>query len=378
MPERAFTTIHGDSCAKLAFDWQFDQRDLRRLEVARSFLSSEEYQRQKDQFESRTTENLKSEIRERFCTVEYQTNYIFENGKLINPHHDEPFTQIIQRGITYRRQNGSIDQVREQAELIGFERIEKIFSDADAPKTVVSISPRGNSRSVYKHNFFDVFQGQTGSQIKMTRFTSTASLEDFQLAAQKLNAATPRPFAASDAYFLAHPIETTVTLDEILKTIELDNNAMEKELAESIIEICMPLILAYVHNPGEITYKAAVNLADILAGKKQLSDPVILKLIENPLPYTSYHIPATLYHLASLPVRQVATGCGISGLKNNEGSFSSRNVLNPWSVADFAVGEDEYGTLEIHCEECGTTYQRTSGKLEKNCRKCGGTKGITC
>lgn len=54
----------------------------------------------------------------------------------------------------------------------------------------------------------------------------------------------------------------------------------------------------------------------------------------------------------------------------------------PFSVADFGfnlgANEDQYGTLELHCEECGQSYNRTHGKLEKSCRFCGGTKGITC
>lgn len=407
MVERAFTTAYEIPKAKLAYNWEFDQHDRHSLEASRPFLPPEKYRRQKNQLEARITENLKSEVRERLCTIEYQTTYTLENSRFINSHHDEPFVQIIKRGITYRGQNGSTDQIREQAELIGFERIEQIMNQITEPTTVVSISPRGKSGSVYQHNFFDIFQRQEDGQIQMTRFTSTASLEDFQKASQKLNPLTPQPTIVSDAYFLAHPIETTASVEEILETIELDNNAMEKEYVESIIEKCLPVILAYVANPSENGYKATVNLADILAGKKQVSGsvilnsptpaihgsptPVILDLIENlqipdhvgddkkasgwnNQPSTRYQTLETITYLSSLPVRPVATGCGISGSASKDSSNSS----DIWSVSDFGFGEDQFGTRKIHCEECGTTYQRDSGKLEKNCRKCGGTKGIAC
>lgn len=398
IPERAFTAIREIPKAKFAFNWEFDQKDHRQLEASRAILNPREYQRRQDQLEARITENLKSEIRERFCALEYQTAYSLQNGRLVNIHHDEPFSEIIKRGADYRRQNGSTDQIRELAELTGFERIEQIFAQGNEPNTVVSISPKGKKGSVYHHNFFDVFQKQEGSQVTMTRFTSTASYQDFQKGIQKLNPATPQPIIASDAYFLAHPIETTATLDEILETIELDNNAMAKEFVESIIEKCMPLILAYVHNPAEITYRAAVNFADILAGKTKFSSsvihapstPVILDPIENQIPdqigddkktlrwnqvsSASCQLPAAIDYLASLPVRQVATGCGISASASKDSPVSSEI----WSVSDYGFGEDQYGTRKIQCEECGATYQRDSGKLEKNCRKCGGTKGIAC
>lgn len=392
--ERAFITSASETPkAHIAYNWEFDNQDRRQLESSRHLLATEEFQRRKDQLNARITENLKSEIRERFCTVEYQTAYTLQDGRLVSVHHDEPFSEIIKRGIEYRSQNGSTDTIRERAELIGFERIEQILNHDSEPKTIISISPKGNPNSVYRHNFFDVFQKQEDGKIQMTRFTSTASYEDFQKAAQKLNPVTPQPVTPTDAYFLAHPIETNLSLEEILQTIELDKNALAKEYVESIIEACMPVILAYVANPSEKGYKAAVNLADILAGKKHLSDSVILDpsttlrvsdLIENPIldrveddnrvfkwdqiPSTSYQTPVTINYLASLPVRPVATGCGISGSNTNR-TEAIRTLLNPWSVADFGLNTSEEDKSDFPCPKCG--YTITYGAGIKQCPGCG-------
>lgn len=363
MLERAFTTpTYETSSAKLAYNIQFDQAARQQLDASAPFLDPKERQRRQNQLHSRTLENLKSEIRERFCTLEYQTSYSFQDGHLVNTHHDEPFLKIIQRGVDYRQKHGSGDTTREEAELIGFERIEQLLQEDSEAKTVVSFSPRGSKDSAYQQNFFDIFQKQKDGTILLTRFTSTASYEDFQKAARKLNPSVPQPIAITDAYFLAHPVATTASVDEIIQLIELDQSALAKEYVESIIEKCLPIILTYVKNPSEENYEAAVNLADILAGKKTVPASRLM----NSRPYQS--TIEDISFLSSLPVRQVATGCGISGSKTSGTGQSGMTSL--WSVADFGTSDSvDKDHSDFPCPQCG--YMIIYGSGAKQCPSCG-------
>lgn len=386
MPERAISTNELPK-AQLAFNVEFHISARKNLELAGELLSNAEFKRQEEQLSLRFEEDLKSEIRERFCTQQYQTIYTLRDGKLINRQYDQPFGQIIKKGIESRRQNGSTDQTREQAELIGFERIEQILNGIAEPSSVVSISPRGAKESIYQRNFFDVFQKQENGQIIMTRFTSTATLEGFQAAAQKLNPGEPRPIVPTDAYFLSHPLKTTASLEQILEAIELDKTAMEKDYVESIVENCMPVILAYVNNPSEAGYRAAVNFADILAGKKTLpnfqSNDSAIERLSDSLSFRStinldfrrqrkshgtvYQL-STINYLASLPVRPVQTGCGISG-STGIGSVQTFSKLSAWSVADFGRGGLDEDKSDFPCPRCGHNITYGAGITE--CPGCG-------
>lgn len=368
MPERIHAINSEIPKAQLAFNVELHISARRNFEIAEELLSPAEFKRQEEQLNLRFEEDLKSEIRERFCTQQYQTIYSLRDGKLINSQYDQPFSKIIKKGIESRRQNGSADQTREQAELIGFERVEQILNGAAEPSTVVSISPRGTKESIYQRNFFDVFQKQENDQIIMTRFTSTATLEGFQAAAQKLNPAVPRPIVPTDAYFLSHPLKTTASLEQILEAIELDKTAIEKDYVETIVENCLPVILAYVNNPSEAGYIAAVNLADILAGKKtlpnsQFNDSAIERLSD------SLSFRSTFNYLASLSVRPVQTGCGFSGSGRTETEFTSRAISNVWSVADFGRGGLDEDKGDFDCPRCGETITYGAGITE--CPGCG-------
>ncbi len=74
--------------------------------------------------------------------------------------------------------------------------------------------------------------------------------------------------------------------------------------------------------------------------------------------------------------------CGKSGFSRFSAFGGSGVELSSMLTSGVSLSsgssEDEYGTREIHCEECGAKYMRDSGKLEEKCRKCGGKKGIVC
>lgn len=364
----ALITTHEIPKAQLSYNWEFDRNAYNNLAISRPFLTPYEYQRKKDQLDGLTVENLKSDIRERFCALEYQTSYTFQNGQLVNSFHDEPFSQIIKNGIAYRAAHGSTDTIREQAELTGFEHIEQMLRDGK--QTVVSMSPKGGS---YPKNYFDIHRKNSSNQVDTKRFTSTLSYEGFFRALQNLDPSIPQPIRLTDDFFLSHPVQTHLSLEEILETIELDKKARSKKEVELIVQKCLPLIFDYVAGPTEKKRSAILNFADALGGygpKNMLSHPSLKMNIDWDL---SKNMDDIMNFFGAFVVRQVETGCGISQ-SGNRGELT----FEAWSVSDFGWGHDHMGTLKIHCETCGATYSRNYGRLESNCRVCRGTKGIVC
>ena len=153
--------------------------------------------------------------------------------------------------------------------------------------------------------------------------------------------------------------------------------AMTRKDLQRLTAKVTPLIDAYINEPSPKTYNAILNFADAIIFAGHETDKYKLQSLQNPA-LTSAEGLIRLY--GNLPVRMVAAGCGPQGGFGQSATLALVN--SPFSVSEFGVKtisvEDEYGTLEIHCEECGATYNRSAGKLEKNCRHCGGTRGITC
>lgn len=357
MPERAI----------LGYDPQFDINDYRRA-------SGEDI----PQLHMLKRHNLETMLGERFNVELSQVSYFVENGQLKSPDHNEPFLEIVKRGQEYRLKLGSRDALREAAEVEGFAKVQQILTDLDSQpeKKVIVISPKGPTGSIYQHNFFDVYSKNPNGQITMSRYTSKLSYQEFRQAATLLDPFTSLPASPMDTDFLKSPLETYRSVDEILEILHPSEKTMPLREYQKLIEACMPLILAYinalaqgspVYEIGKI-YNALLNYADnlVLSPKTRLAfDPLASK-------------PPSINHLVAdfgwQPVRPVAAGCGgQSGFSNSPNIFGS-----PFSVSEFSFGQDQYGTLEIHCEECGATYSRDKGKLEKSCRNCGGKKGIVC
>lgn len=379
----------------VAYEPNFDITAYRNLELERANLTPEKYQRLKIQLDNRTRHNLETNLGERFNVEISQVNYYLENGQLINSDHDEPFAEIIKRGRDYRTRNGNpIDHVRESTELEGFEKVQKLLTINHSPSTsIVVISPKGSKDSDYQHNFFDVYQKNENGKIQMSRYTSQLSYDEFWLKAKELDPNFPFVSGGTneltDALFLSHPLTTQKSPAEILETfhdLKKDAKTMTYEQYQKLLEDCSPLITSYLSalasNPTEhqITkiYNATLNFADAkIMPQTSLKFAQVIDFPNINLSQASLlptNVAALIDFYGTLPVRQVMTGCG------KQSGFSK----NPWSVSECGIPKgssnlkDQYGTLEINCEECGATYERYSGVLEKFCRVCSGTKGIVC
>lgn len=391
-----FTIHHSpESRPILGYDPLFDIEAYRRLQGLRFQVSVDEYNRLKNQLDTRTRHNLETNLGERFKVELSQVTYQIQKGQLISTQHDEPFLEIIKRGQKYRQENGSNETARELAEVEGFKKVQSLLLDnyptdltsevgsdsSEVDFKVIIISPRGQKGSIYQHNFFDIYE-KRDDRIIMCRYTSCATYKQFREIVETLDPFNSLPQDPTDADFLKNPLITYKNIDEILNFFPPDAGTITRKELEGITAICSQLIINYLDNPSYKTFNALLNFADTIVRKTPTSE-VGFDSSEVNRP-TLKTVEQIIGFYGSLPVRQVLAGCGIQGsfLDSNIAFSVQRSAFQPFSVAEYDLkllsGEDQYGTLEIHCEECGSSYMRTPGKLEKACRFCGGTKGITC
>ena len=360
---------------RLAYIVDFDIEAYRLLRILKTQLSQEEFQRRKNQLDLRTRHNLETALGERFQVELSQVDYQIMDGQLKSEEHDEPFLEILKRGQEYRQDRGSSDVERELAEVIGFERVQEVIATGDMKHgtRIIVISPRGGGDSVYQHNFFDVYQLQNVQNedgprfVTMTRYTSGLTHEEFLEAADQIDSFNNLKQDSIDCDFLKTPLVTYQETAEILTIMRPDDETITLKDYQELIEKVSPLSDAYIKAPSQRIFNAILNLADEIVGGSPIPAVKSSHTID---------VESMINYFGSLPVRQVATGCGI------QGGFMSMVNFSPFSVAEFgmtnSVFEDQYGPREIHCEECGATYVRDAGMLEGKCRFCSGTRGIVC
>lgn len=326
----------------------------------------------------RKQHDLETMLGERFDVEISQISYSIENGKLHSPEFQEPFSERIQMGIDYRKARHSPDLLREQAELVGFLKLEQGLETAPLGTKFVVISPPGIE---YPKKFFDIYQKTDQGAVAMSRYTSSQDAENLYQIAQNLDInwhtmALANPNAApTDADFLANPLRTALDIKTILEEFHPETGTLPLGEYNKLKIAAAPLREAYLNQlktdptPSKVypLYNALLNFADDFVLNPQNRQKLQSNLRENSQTFIS--------ELAIIPVRPVMAGCGL------QGGYETTSGSAPYSAADYArtsKGEDQFGTLEIHCGECGANYNRSPGKLEEKCRRCGGTKGIAC
>ena len=326
----------------LGYDPLFDIEAYRRLQGLRLQVSVDEYNRLKNQLNTRTRHNLETALGERFKVELSQVIYQIQDGQLVSSEHDQPFLEIIKRGQKYRQENGSNDTLRELAEVEGFTKVQDLLVSGNWPldAKIIVISPRSQKGSTYQHNFFDIYERKEDI-LTMTRYTTTAAYHQFRQAADKLDPFNDLADNPQDADFIKTPLTSYKSIEEILALFPPDAGVITRQDLERIIGICSQVILSYVNNPSQIAFSALLNFADriTLTG----SDP------QTDYSAKPYAITEIVNHFGHLPVRQVAAGCGI------QSGFATVSSFSPFSVAEFTKGGcPECGgqTNHFHCPGC--------------------------
>jgi hypothetical protein len=365
----------------VAYEPQFDRKAYESIE-----------QKDRERLDAYTKKQLETHLGERFNVLLSETRYEIRKGRIFGENTTEPFMQMIERGVEYRKEHGNpVDFEREDAEVIGFEKIEKalVLEDAEVGTMMMSISPPGNEESIYKHNFYDVFtlkEDGNGRFVEAIRYSSSLTIEEYQEKLKPLKSFEDSP---KDSDFLRDPVLVNKNLfktsDEIHSYLHKNHEFITKEEFNKIISIVSPLITSYVNTMSEkpfdqslqlLTYNAILNKADVAIKIVKGNDKE--KVLENYINQSKFATKMDIFVLGRQPVRVTSTGCGASG------GFSVSQNLNttasPFSVSEFGLKNKQEEWFS--CPKC---KYKANGPIGDMCPGCRITKeefssegGVTC
>lgn len=281
---------------------------------------------------------LETHLRERFNVLVSTIEYGIADGHLVRQGTKEPFLESIKRGrnVVQMLSSDNIDRDRENAEVIGFEKIDSFLSNPATPlkSKVLSISPKGDGDSKYQHNFYDIFTLKESKErngeryVELSRYSSALSRRDY---ARRLGLNPDNPPKAEE--FLANPIKagTLKTPEQIHEALHIDHEYMSSMDFEEIWNSILVQIFVkrYQLNRDARSFNAILNAADEVwenKNKREKGQTYKDYLTYNP----SY---GETRYLEEKKVRQAGGQCpGKSGADISN---------SPFSVSDFAsLGKD--------------------------------------
>jgi hypothetical protein len=313
---------------------------------------------------------LETHLKERFNVLLSTVEYGIKNGHLVRLGTEEPFIESIKRGrdVIQKIDLREVDIKRENAEPVGFEKIDSFLSDPSTSlnSKMLSISPKGDEGSKYQHNFYDIFtlKEKNGERcVELSRYSSGLDRKDY---AKRLNLDCDNPPEAEE--FLANPIKfnSLISPEKIHEALHVNHDFMT---VSDFNEIWMSaFVQAYVKryqvNRDARSFNAVLNSFDeVWVNTKNKTKEH--KCFSDYTP--SYK---EIRFMEEKKVRQAGGQCpGKSGADIDN---------SPFSVFDFAnLSQDKYGERTFECPECGKTNVRPENELIKNCQHCGSSK-VAC
>ncbi|MDP2586018.1 MAG: hypothetical protein Q8P29_04015 [Candidatus Levybacteria bacterium] len=334
-----------------AYEPQFDQR----IGLKASYIS-----RQIDTF-----------LGERLNVLLSKNKYEIRNGLIYGQDMDEPFIEVMKRGVDYRQKaegGNRVDKRREEAEVEGFLKTQEILSNPQTPvgTTMLSISAKGGKDSLYQHNFYDIFtlKAVEGRRfIEARRYSSALSIEEYR---DKLSSLSSVESISDDVDFLKSPIEIDNVFFEnagqIHSYLHKDHKFMELEEFERIIKTCSKLKDEYVRIKDPRILNAIMNKADEGAGIIEIKPDKFYDYLAGSSQLLTTNREVDFY--GRQPVRSTATGCGSSG---SVSEFDKKSgLLSPFSVLSFGLSDEDIdyefdqdgpckkcNTIAVKCGPCG-------------------------
>jgi hypothetical protein len=295
---------------------------------------------------------LETHLKERFNVLLSTVEYGIKNGHLARQGREEPFIETVKRGRDFIQKIDprSMDIHREDAEPIGFEKIDSFLSDPATPinSKMLSISPKGEDGSKYQHNFYDIFTLKEKNReryVELSRYSSGLTRRDY---ARRLGLDINNPPEAQD--FLANPIKpgVQITPEQIHEALHVNHKYMDSMDFKKIWT--SPFVQFYVKryesNRDARSFNAVLNAADQAWENKSYQDYKI---------YTPSY--GETRSLEEKKVRQAGGQCpGKSGADISNSPFSV-------SEFNFSYKFDQAGP----CRECGADVLCGPCKLCKSC-----------
>lgn len=348
-----------------SFEIAFDQKDSRE----KNFKTSDE----REQFASYLETQMETHLGERYNVELSSFSYDIKDGFLWGKDMEEPFIKSLMRGRDFRRVNGKeVDFAREEAEVIGFEKIQSELLDPDTKTGTVmlSLSPRGGKGSTYQHNFYDIFTLRMDENdrryVEVRRYASALGINDYK---EKLGVFIPENIDDHAAYLLENPLRIPfgLTPDDIHKHLHRDYEFLDEHSFNLIKKHCKSLISAYaeaiIEQPDndvlhKTLFNTVLNKADEIEAKLKAKGEVEIEKEYG----DRRSIRADVENYAFREVKKINTGCGSS-----EGYALPSVPASPFSLAEFGKRAEDDPNL---CR-CGgdKAHFHCPGKKEgKDCR----------
>ncbi|HWY80163.1 MAG TPA: hypothetical protein VNW29_07435 [Candidatus Sulfotelmatobacter sp.] len=340
---------------------------------------------------------LQTHLGERLHVGISQLQHNIVDGELRVADTNESLLEMLDRGRTYRRKHGNrVDWDREEAEVVGFARIQEELADSETPVGTMMffVSPPGNIEqgSNYQKNYFDAYWKIAKNKVLAFRYTSGLTPEESHQRLRLVDSRYDRDETPSDAEMIANPVKIesgTKGLenpDALHNFMHVNHQHMSKQKFDVVMLACQPLREDYKQslrdNPDNLReHKRRLNIlmnyADNVSQElESVSDGKVIALFQ-PQKDVRPWFPSKIDKaaLARQEVRVVKTGCGSSG----------GEVSSPYSVAEHASHKE--GSIcptcnqssadnHYHCPgpECNRKYsnetQLDAGARTKKCN-CG-------
>jgi hypothetical protein len=389
---------------KTVVAYELDQDRVVYAELAKH-KGEKEYEHARNSLNDYTRMQIETHIGERLHVGISKFNFRVKDNELMAENAEESMLSMMKRGRDYRRDHGrQVDWAREDAEVYGFEETQSVLSGPETPvgTMMLSISPRGDVEkgSIYKQNFYDVYQKTEDGEVVAYRFTSGLTRAESQEKVRKFDLRYAHDEVPTDTQFLARPIRFDPTTSQFKTPHELhqylhkEHEFMSQEEFKRTIEICTPMITSLINslcdNPSaflqhERNEKILLNAVDEIVQKNRRGEISVFttKGDEKNL-YVRPWIPtnADISRLLEQSVRQVDTGCGSSGGESaysvaeagGNTTYIGENAKNDPNLCHCSSGDGPH----FHCpgKGGGCGHAIVVGKGTSSCPECG--EGKVC
>ncbi|GIW61184.1 MAG: hypothetical protein KatS3mg089_0036 [Patescibacteria group bacterium] len=295
------------------------------------FSDPQEYTRRKEQLNAYIDKNLITSIGERLQVLLSKRTDRIIDGKIYPADSDESMREIILRGIEWCKKNGSTphDQLREEAELRGFEKIERGLTNPNTQigTTYLFFSLPGGEGSQYQKNFYDIFtlEEENGQRVvKYRRYSSNLTQKDALERLRQMGGRGEIPENPTDIDLLANPIRFDPehqfsNPDAIHQFLHVDHHALSEKEFEEIVEMFSPYRQKYIellsNDPLNIRMRnlllnAMINVADDAEQRIRKRKQRKENNIYPPLYYTASE--REIMFFGTRPVINRDTGCRLS------------------------------------------------------------------
>lgn len=291
---------------------------------------------------------LETHLRERFNALLSIVEYGIVDGHLVRQGASEPFVNAIARGRNHIRTvaPNQIDFAREDAEVEGFRNvIDPLLSNPNTSlgTKVISISPKGEEGSRYKHNFYDIFtlNRKNGQRfVELRRYSSALIPEEYTQKDFFVGLYPQNPTAAD---FLSNPTPIAnifISAEQIHQTLHKEHDYMKEEEFIAIwnSKPVQDRVNKYLFRKDAKNFNAILNCSDDIYEENKKK-----KRGEQYLDFERFAPSAmVVQNWENREVRQAAGGCpGKSGAEDSSYSASE--------FADMDYKFDQPGP----CKKCG-------------------------